>query len=146
MTTHRATRSSRGQAGFTFVELLMAMIVLGLLAAVMIPNVLGQRSKAEDASAASLLRTGASALEAASVDADGYATLNAARLSVGEPGLSWLDSAGAQAPQNQISVTGVGPQGYTLSTTTSAGHVYVLAKDLTSTPTTTRTCGTGCDW
>ena len=141
---HRIDR--REQAGFTFVEMLVTMIVLGLLAAVMIPAVLGQREKAEGASAQTLLRTGASTVEAASVDTDGYATLTAARLAAAEPNLSWLDTAGARAPQNEVSVTGLGPNGYTLTTTSASGRVYVLEKDLTGAPTITRSCGAGCDW
>lgn len=134
------------EAGFTFVEMLVTMIVIGLLAAIMIPTFLGQREKAQGATAESLLRTGSSAVEAASVDVDGYTTLSAARLAQSEPNLAWLDSAGAMAADNQVSVTDLGPQGYTLSTTTTSGVVFVLKKDLTATPTTSRTCGTGCDW
>jgi len=147
MTTYSATSVDRGsQRGFTFVEMLVAMIVLGLLAAVMIPAVLGQREKAEGASAQSLLRTGASTVESAAVDADGYATLTTTRLAATEPNFSWLPAAGARAIENEISVTGLGPQGYTLSTTAASGRVYVIEKDLTGAPTIIRTCGTGCDW
>ena len=136
----------RRQAGFTFVELLVAMIVLGLLAAVMIPAFLGQREKAQGAGAESLLRTGASTMEAASVDAQGYPLVTTDRLAATEPNVAWLSTPGASAPKDQVSVTDVGPEGYTLSTTTASGQVYVLEKDLTAKPTVTRTCGAGCSW
>lgn len=147
MTTYSAARiDPRRQAGFTFVELLVAMIVLGLLAAVMIPSVLGQREKAEGASAQALLRTAAAGLEAAAVDADGYAGLTTARLAATEPSVSWLAAAGARTPEDQVSVTDLTPQGYTLTTTSASGRAYVVAKDLAGAPTVTRTCGPGCDW
>lgn len=147
MITHRVSRiGRREQAGFTLIEMLVTMIVLGLLAAVMIPAVLGQRQKAEGASAESLLRTGASTMEAASVDADGYPAITTARLAAAEPNLSWLDSAGARAPENEVSVTALGPQGYTLSTASASGRVYVFEKDLSTRPTVHRTCGAGCTW
>lgn len=145
-TTLTTWTTRRRQAGFTFVEFLVAMIVLGLLAAVMIPAVLGQREKAEGASAESLLRTGASTMEAASVDTQGYAPITTDRLAAAEPNVSWLSAPGARASESQVSVTGLGPQGYTLSTTSASGTVYVLEKDLTAQPTVTRSCGAGCTW
>jgi type IV pilus assembly protein PilA len=136
----------RRQHGFTFVELLVAMIVLGLLAAVMIPVFLGQREKAHGASAESLLRNGASAMEAAAVDTQSYALVTTADLAAAEPNTRWMTAPGASAADDEISVTGLGPQGYTLSTTSTSGTVYVLEKDLTGRPTVTRTCGAGCTW
>ena len=136
----------RRQEGFTFVELLVAMIVLGLLAAVMIPVFLGQREKADGASAESLLRNGASTMEAAAVDTQSYALVTADRLAATEPNTEWLTAPGASASESQVSVTDLGPQGYTLSTTSASGTVYVLEKDLTAQPTVTRTCGAGCTW
>ena len=87
----------RRQEGFTFVELLVAMIVLGLLAAVMIPVFLGQREKADGASAESLLRNGASTMEAAAVDTQSYALVTADRLAATEPNTEWLTAPGASA-------------------------------------------------
>ena len=137
---------TRTQVGFTFVEMLVAMIVLGLLAAVMIPTLLGQREKAEGATAQSLLRTGATSMVAVAFDTDGYVGVSPARLAAAEPNLDWLPVPGGQAPRNQVSVTGLGPAGYTLTTTTSSGTTFTLVKNLASSPTIVRSCGPGCDW
>ncbi len=69
-----------------------------------------------------------------------------AQLSASEPNVAWQSAPGAQAPANQVSVSDLGPNGYTLSTTTASGTTYVLQKDLTATPTVIRTCGPGCAW
>jgi hypothetical protein len=112
----------------------------------MIPAVLGQREKAMGASAESLLRSGAGTVEAAAVDADGYAAITTDQLARIEPNVSWRDAPGATATANAVSVTGLNPNGYTLTTTAASGAVYVLEKDLAGAPTITRTCGPGCTW
>ncbi|MGE4031865.1 MAG: type II secretion system protein [Thermoleophilia bacterium] len=132
--------------GFTFVEVLLVTIVLGLLAALAIPSFLGTRDQATGATAEALLRTGASAVETASVDHEGYAALTTDALEAAEPAVSRSTSAGASARDDAITITGLGPDGYTLSTVSESGVTYVLEKDLTTSPAVTRTCGTGCTW
>lgn len=132
--------------GFSFVEVLVVTIVLGLLAALIIPSMLNARERATEATAASLLRSASSAVEAAAVEPGGYGSLTAADLAVVEPGVVWLAGPGARAGDDEVSLSSVGPEGYVLSTTTASGTVYALAKDLTASPTVSRTCGPGCDW
>lgn len=145
-TALRPWTARRRQHGFTFVEMLVTTVVIGLLAAIMIPAFLGQREKAEGATAQSLLRTGASTMEAAAVDTQDYGLVTPARLAAAEPNISWLAAAGAVTSANEVSVTSLSAQGYTLSTTSPSGTTYTLVKDLTAKPTVTRTCGPGCAW
>lgn len=140
------SRTGERQSGFTFVEMLVTVIMIGLLSAIMIPVFLGSREKAAGATAEALLRTGAATVEAVAVDTDGYATITPAQLAANEPNVTWQAAPGAQAHDDQVAVTALGPNGYTLSTTTASGTTYVLQKDLTATPTVTRTCGPGCAW
>ena len=132
--------------GFTLIEVLIVTVMVGLLAALVIPTFLGQRQKAEGATAQALLRSGASAIESASVDTDGYADITTAQLDGMEPSVAWQTTAGATTADSAISVTGLSATGYELATTTASGTVYTYVKDLTSGPTVTRTCGTGCTW
>jgi type IV pilus assembly protein PilA len=146
----RRTSTNRGirttQTGFTFVELLLVTVIVGLLAALLIPAFLGQREKAEGASAQSLLRAGAGTLEAAAIDTDGYAAITTARLREIEPTVTWQTTAGATTAANAISVTGLDASGYTLTTTTPSGQVYAYVKDTGSAPAVARTCGPDCTW
>ena len=53
------TNATEGQAGFSLVELLVVMLILGLLAAIAIPSFLNQIDKADDADAKATARRSA---------------------------------------------------------------------------------------
>lgn len=146
--THARRRISTrrtGRRGFTLIEVLIVTVVLGLLTALVIPSFLGTKDRANGATAESLLRIGATAMDTAAVE-NGYAPLTPAALAATEPTVSWMSAGGAAAGRAEVTLSGVGANGYTLTTSTASGVVYVYAKDITATPTVTRTCGPGCTW
>ena len=88
---------SQGESGFTLVELLVVMLILGLLAAIAIPAFFNQTNKAKDASAKSDAKTAQTAMETFRVDHNGsYAGAQNTDLSAIEQTLAPDVAAGAK--------------------------------------------------
>src|SRR6266511_2645039 len=67
-------RMAQEESGFTLVELLVVMLILGLLAAIAIPAFFNQRDKAKDSDAKAQVRTAETAMETYSTDHGGEYT------------------------------------------------------------------------
>ena len=65
---------AQGESGFTLVELLVVMLILGLLAAIAIPAFFNQREKAQDSDAKASARSMQTAMETYATDHGGEYT------------------------------------------------------------------------
>jgi type IV pilus assembly protein PilA len=128
---------SNGEGGFTLVELLVVMLILGLLAAIAIPSFFNQRDKAKDSDAKAGVRTAQTAIETYATDNDGsYTGATEAALEAIEPTLKDAGDGGTIT----VTPTGTG-KGYTVSVQSDTGNDFNIIR--ADSGQTTYTCTTG---
>ncbi len=135
MVTKLRERMGR-EEGFTLVELLVVMLILGILAAIAIPSFFNQRDKARDADAKAAVRTAQTAMETYATDNNGsYAAADPAALQGIEP---TLNDVGAR-----LTVPAVAADSYTIQveSTSAATQLFRIARAANG--TTTLTCDVG---
>lgn len=111
---------SQSESGFTLVELLVVMLILGLLAAIAVPSFFNQRDKARDADAKAGVRTAQTAMETYATDNGGAYT--------------GATVAGLRAIENTLNDVNLAPvpvvtaDTYTVSATSDTGNVFNIAR------------------
>jgi type IV pilus assembly protein PilA len=121
------------ESGFTMVELLIVILIIGLLAEIAIPTFLGQSDKANDAVAKSQARTAQTAAEAIGSDRDGdFSTVSVSSLVGVEPTLLGTGAT----------LTGAAPatgnKGFTVTSLATDGNSFTITRAADG--AVTRTC------
>jgi type IV pilus assembly protein PilA len=139
----RPRHSSANQAGFSLIELLIVMLIVGILAAVAVPAFLNQRHKAYDADAKSQVRQAATAEEIYATDHhDNYVSETITPTDTGP--LAVLEPTLKDTPS--VTATANGTSGYTLVATAagSAADVFTYTANNGAVNRTCQGTGGGC--
>ena len=135
------------QRGFTLIELLVVIIIIAILCTIAIPTFLGQRQRAQDAAAYTLVRNALTALQGAFVDTTDYTKITVADLQAIEPSIHFVDGGGdlvstappwmsatipATAANNQVAFFGQSKTVADLACVSASGNRFGIQVDTVS--------------
>jgi type IV pilus assembly protein PilA len=125
---HRLRQGSMDASGFTLLEILVVILIIGILAAIAIPSFLGEKAKAVDAQAKELARTAETTAESIATDNNGaYENVSTTELHKYEPSIRIT----ASTTVAYLSAATSGKSEYSVTATATSGDEFTIKKSAT---------------